>query len=608
MGLSNLGNTCYANVTLQGLGHCEPLMRFFRECPWFLPPKTSTNHSASSRRKLIHAMNDFFGVLYGGRTPVHSPKELLASVFELNPMFRGYGQQDAQEFLGVVLEAIHEEIKFDIPLRVTTSSDSEPVESASSPEGERTAPVDTRPPHKRVGSLINDIFEGLLLSEVTCSSCKRVSTTEENFRILPVSIPTKKQRQRAQSHPGEEEVGCGLSRIRSGGVVNALRRLVGLDKTAPATLRDCLTAFCTQEDLTGADKYKCEHCNALHDSTKKLSVLQLPEILCIHVKRFRYDGVMGTQFGSKVSEHLEFAISDLDLSPHMRKSETHDQGNSKFDLVGVVNHRGGLGGGHYVSYALNFLDDTWYEFDDDKVHPVTVAEVMRTEAYILFYRARESAHKSKERRTARDLMTSRQADRSVSISSLWLHKFFNLNRPGPIDNNPFFCQHDQPHVLPDDVDRLTQIPLALWEVLVSAYGGGPCLETVGVCRLCEQEEEMLRRRREHEQQLIQQHDKTFIDPGDKWYIIDRIWLHSWLCFVNENGPVPTAISNHTLLGQDGAPRSGLEKGRHYRGVNAVVWGIFQKMYDTHSHARHTQHNTDTPTHTHTATATARGRG
>mmetsp|Transcript_3472 Transcript_3472/g.8768 ORF Transcript_3472/g.8768 Transcript_3472/m.8768 type:complete len:105 (-) Transcript_3472:217-531(-) len=70
---------------------------------------------------------------------------------------------------------------------------------------------------------------------------------------------------------------------------------------------------------------------------------------------------------------------------------------------------------------------------------------------------------------------------------------------------------------------------------------------------------------------------TRSDPHTR-FIIDRVWLHSWLCFVNENGPVPSAISNHTLLEPDGAPRSGLEKGRHYRGVNAAVWDFFQNIY------------------------------
>lgn len=42
---------------------------------------------------------------------VLEPRDLLYSVCRLNPMFRGYGQQDAQEFLRFFLDSLHEEMK-----------------------------------------------------------------------------------------------------------------------------------------------------------------------------------------------------------------------------------------------------------------------------------------------------------------------------------------------------------------------------------------------------------------------------------------------------------------------------------------------------------------
>jgi ubiquitin C-terminal hydrolase len=40
------------------------------------------------------------------------------------------------------------------------------------------------------------------------------------------------------------------------------------------------------------------------------------------------------------------------------------QVSMKYDLVSVVNHIGGISGGHYIAYALNDEDGKWYEFDD----------------------------------------------------------------------------------------------------------------------------------------------------------------------------------------------------------------------------------------------------
>jgi len=38
-----------------------------------------------------------------------------------------------------------------------------------------------------------------------------------------------------------------------------------------------------------------------------------------------------------------------------------------YDLIGVTNHYGGLGGGHYTAYAKNNLKKLWYDFDDSSV-------------------------------------------------------------------------------------------------------------------------------------------------------------------------------------------------------------------------------------------------
>jgi len=40
-----------------------------------------------------------------------------------------------------------------------------------------------------------------------------------------------------------------------------------------------------------------------------------------------------------------------------------------YDLFGVDEHIGGLGGGHYRAYALNHITGQWYHFDDSYVTP-----------------------------------------------------------------------------------------------------------------------------------------------------------------------------------------------------------------------------------------------
>ena len=81
----------------------------------------------------------------------------------------------------------------------------------------------------------------------------------------------------------------------------------------------------------------------------------------------------------------------------------------------------------------------------------------------------------------------------------------------------------------------------------------------------------------------------------EWYLINSDWLKDWKMFVNNKRSAvaygtrksnkkgvgildPGPISNYQLFDHDKKPKEGLEKGRHYRGVNREVW---QQLYITY---------------------------
>lgn len=65
-----------------------------------------------------------------------------------------------------------------------------------------------------------------------------------------------------------------------------------------------------------------------------------------------------------------------------------------YDLEGIVNHYGGLGGGHYTANALNMMDSRWYEYSDDRVSVVeNEADLVTSAAYVLFYSRRGASSK-----------------------------------------------------------------------------------------------------------------------------------------------------------------------------------------------------------------------
>jgi ubiquitin C-terminal hydrolase len=62
-----------------------------------------------------------------------------------------------------------------------------------------------------------------------------------------------------------------------------------------------------------------------------------------------------------------------------------------YDLIGVSNHFGNVGFGHYTACTLNPVDQSWYEFNDSTVTKITDQnKIVAEEAYLLVYRRREN--------------------------------------------------------------------------------------------------------------------------------------------------------------------------------------------------------------------------
>lgn len=84
------------------------------------------------------------------------------------------------------------------------------------------------------------------------------------------------------------------------------------------SLHDCLAAFFSADELKGDNMYSCEKCNKLRNGVKFSKVIDLPEVLCIHLKRFRHE----LMFSSKISSHVSFPLTGLDMRPYLHKGKS----------------------------------------------------------------------------------------------------------------------------------------------------------------------------------------------------------------------------------------------------------------------------------------------
>ena len=167
------------------------------------------------------------------------------------------------------------------------------------------------------------------------------------------------------------------------------------------SLDDCLDAFGKEETLAAGDEWYCPRCKEHRRATKKFELWRTPDILIIHLKRFS-----STSRRDKLDIMVEFPTEELDLTSRVSKQL---KGRSEmYDLFGVDNHYGGLGGGHYTAYARNWVDGQWndyngkYFFHLSSIHAITdysidsvvtrteARHVVTSSAYLLFYRRRSA--------------------------------------------------------------------------------------------------------------------------------------------------------------------------------------------------------------------------
>lgn len=131
---------------------------------------------------------------------------------------------------------------------------------------------------------------------------------------------------------------------------------------------------------------------AMRNATKRILISKLPPILTIHLKRFNQD-TRGRL--SKLNGHVVFK-ENVDLRPYLDSRCPDKKGECKYRLIGLVEHSGSMRGGHYVAYVRggdrrraeegqSNNKSVWYYASDAHVRETTLEEVLRCEAYILFY-------------------------------------------------------------------------------------------------------------------------------------------------------------------------------------------------------------------------------
>ncbi|KAM8950676.1 ubiquitin carboxyl-terminal hydrolase 33 isoform 3-T3 [Lycaon pictus] len=351
------------------------------------------------------------------------------------------------------------------------------AQSASSPKRKKQ--------HKKYRSVISDIFDGTIISSVQCLTCDRVSVTLETFQDLSLPIPGKEDlaKLHSSSHPTSivKAGSCGEAYAPQGWIAFFMEYVKSWFWGPIVTLQDCLAAFFARDELKGDNMYSCEKCKKLRNGVKFCKVQKFPEILCIHLKRFRHE----LMFSTKISTHVSFPLEGLDLQPFLAKDSPAQI--VTYDLLSVICHHGTASSvpprkaGYIEDLVLMLPQNIW-----DNLYSRYGGGPAVNHLYICHTCQIEAEKIEKRRKTELEIFIRlnrafQEEDSPATfycISMQWFREWESFVKgkdgdpPGPIDNTKIAVTKCGSVILRQGADS-GQISEETWNFLQSIYGGGP---------------------------------------------------------------------------------------------------------------------------------------
>merc|ERR1719219_896033 len=263
---------------------------FFSNSSWNLKLKT--------RSGVASAFADLLSEFNSARSSSYvSPASLKRQVERRAPQFSGYSQHDSQELLLFLLDGIHEDMNH------CNRSAHKYVELDKLPFLEQ-ASESWRQYTLRDFSPIVEMFVGQIVSTLTCLTCDEQSTVFESFWDLSVPLGS--------------------------------------------SVESCLTKFTQEEIMDGQEKPMCDTCKKQRKMRKHYQIWRLPDILVLHLKRFRGEG---TRYRAKDSSQVRLN-EQINVEKYLHSKADKSVG-ANYELYAVSNHSGSTGGGHYTASCKN---------------------------------------------------------------------------------------------------------------------------------------------------------------------------------------------------------------------------------------------------------------
>ncbi|KAG6619933.1 Ubiquitin-specific protease [Phytophthora cinnamomi] len=435
-GLQNLGNTCFFNAILQALASLPSVHEFLEEIE---------QRARVTRRSIAFtgALRDCLEALAPREEHepcgVVAPRTLNAELTSKLRAFRGNKQQDSQELLQFLFKLVNsEQRRCSVQDRglvdLYAGSEIEPATARSISDLRLSQAVDERNWNP---------LQGLQVNLLQCTRCRRFRPlNNQPFLDVSLSLVT----------PGDRKVAR---------LTDALHLY-----TEPEVIKGVECSYCSVIDELEVTRKECaehERKDWIHtleqlasssvsfdleqlerpiprtrgDCHKRLQFSRSPDVFCFHLNRKVFRRTGGA---FKLENYVEFPL-ELDMSvycqyeldsvadqklgngssrsasgivrrsvaPPSSCSEASKQQYLLYDLTAVILHHGNERCGHFTAYR-RASPSQWFFVSDESVREASVAEVLSSCAYMLFYE-----RKYRAKRTTRSSETEETTDDDDSL-------------------------------------------------------------------------------------------------------------------------------------------------------------------------------------------------
>jgi ubiquitin C-terminal hydrolase len=346
-GLINMGNTCYANATLQAFRHCVKIPWIFemgRYDTLFQKDPATVRDRQQALAKTFGEIMQLLQKCKKGQSV--RPADFWAK-FRIAVQNTGFEHlamkepHDSHEFYLFLLDTLHESMGQEVNMQI--------LRPAPTTDAERhaIAALETwkREFSKKYSPLV-DLFYGLQHIVTRCKACGNDSHRWEIFSALKAYVPPA---------------------------------LTGAP--TPPTLAEMIAEEFKPELIS---EYQCDKC--MKEDTKKrsdaertTSLWRLPLHVIVILKRFTPDGrKINTPMGALEGASFSFDQFFSAESPE-RVAET------TFNLHSVVDHHGGMNGGHYTAQCLHPQEKKWILYDDEGSMPMPSGLSIGSSTYMLWF-------------------------------------------------------------------------------------------------------------------------------------------------------------------------------------------------------------------------------